>query len=205
MFAFLAGHRATAGCAMLAGFFAWVAFLHRSLPPEAQEDAQESWMAARPAGAMKPAEPFVLADPGVIPSVGAAPGVAKQTLLGKGRVPDLLEIVELELQLGGEEVAHLYEEEVAIYFGLEDGCELHIGEDFQGSEYSLGRGDVVMVFPGALHSAAHSGSRSRPRCKLLRLVHRSGVFPWPEEEPCRAVQLKSLKPVAPPQDSDLVT
>jgi len=143
-----------------------------------------------PAVADPPSEPFVVVDPAVTLAFATAPGVQKKKLIGHDRVPYLMELAELELELGGEEKTHVYSKEAATYIGLQGDCELHFpGGDTEA--HSLGRGSAVIIFPGVRHNAAHAGGRKR--CKMLRAITHSGRFAFSGP----AVQAKTLESIAP--------
>jgi quercetin dioxygenase-like cupin family protein len=182
----LFSHQAFLALALLGLLLAWAAYVHVETSQEVNRFSD--WIP--PPHAETSSEPFVFVDPRDVLAFTLKPGVWKKQLVGAGRVPYLEELVELELALGAEEASHTYQVDVAVYFGLADGCELHV---VGGEAYSLNRGHFVTVFPGVFHSAAHAGGRQR--CKVLRAVHRSGAFaPFPKKE-VEAKRLEDLSSV----------
>lgn len=189
-------HRVPIILAVLAGFVAWVAYLRSPSLDEASTRQVETPVA----DAERPDEPFVFVDPAAASAFTVSPGVKKKELIGAGRVPYMMELVELELILGAEEASRSYREEAATYFGLQGDCELHVPG---GDVYTLRRGAAVTVFPGVLHNAAHAGGPER--CKVLRVVSNSGHFYSPTGEVAKASKMEDLKSVATAHETSLLS
>jgi len=193
------GQRLSAGFAIVFVFLAWTAYLRSSDVGEtSQAEKQLPAIEEPPPVAETPSEPFVFVDPATALAFGIAPGVKKKDLITEGRVPYLTELVELELELGGEEASHTYSRDSAVYFGLQGDCELHLPG---GESYSLEKGSAVTVFPDVLHNAAHSGGPER--CKVLRVVTQSGRFT--SASPVQAGSLESLPSVRTAHESNLLS
>lgn len=194
------GHRSPVFLAVVACLLVWLAYF-RSVDVVESRQEQSLLVEELPPVEGPPKEPFVFVDPAATVVFAAAPGVNKKKLIGPGRVPYLVELSELELELGGEEKTGFYSKESAVYYGLQGDCELHfLGSDRES--LSLHRGSAAFVFPGVRHNAAHAGGRER--CKILRIVTSSGRFAF-SGPGVQVRTLESLSPVRTAHESDLLS